>query len=227
VTALLPKLSSLVLDKKLDELRNKMQDAIRLVGIVTVPASAFFLLFGERVAEAIFFGISEDSAIYIGRVLSAMALGLVPLSINLVLIRGLNAFENTKYQVVSNLVINLIALGISIAAALNLEARSVSVGLGIAFTASYWIGIFVTYLLLRRYTGALNLKGITLFYLRLALISALSVVSVAFIAQELELSGNIVDLIGVLATTSLLYLLFARAMKVEEVGQTIKVILRR
>jgi hypothetical protein len=65
------------------------------------------------------------------------------------------------------------------------------------------------------------------FYLRLALISALSVVSVAFIAQELALSGNIVDLIGVLATTSLLYLLFARAMKVEEVGQTIKVILRR
>ncbi|MEY3374619.1 MAG: hypothetical protein RIT18_1250, partial [Actinomycetota bacterium] len=28
-----------------------------------------------------------------------MALGLIPLSINLVFIRGLNAFENTKYQV--------------------------------------------------------------------------------------------------------------------------------
>ncbi|MGA0113147.1 MAG: murein biosynthesis integral membrane protein MurJ, partial [Candidatus Nanopelagicaceae bacterium] len=99
VTALLPKLSELVIDKKIDELKTKVNTALRLVGIVTVPASLFFLLFGERVAEALFFGIPELDAIYIGRVLSSMSLGLIPLSINLVLIRGLNAFENTKYQV--------------------------------------------------------------------------------------------------------------------------------
>lgn len=227
VTALLPTLSSLVIDRNLDELRMKLNGALRLVAIVTVPASCFFLLFGERVAEAIFFGITEESAIFIGRVLSSMALGLIPLSINLVLIRGLNAFENTKYQVISNLVINLVAMIISVIAAINLEARSVTVGLGIAFTASYWVGIFVTYFLLKRYTGALDVKTTIFFYLRITLISVISVVSVAYLAQLLGLSGNIIDLIGVLATTSLIYLLLARAMKIEEVGQTIKVILRR
>jgi putative peptidoglycan lipid II flippase len=227
VTALLPKLSELVLDKKIDELKGKVNTALRLVGIVTVPASLFFLLFGERVAEALFFGIPELDAIYIGRVLSAMSLGLIPLSINLVLIRGLNAFENTKYQVLSNLVINVIAVAISVVAFVNLEARSVTVGLGIAFTASYWIGIFVTYLLLRKYTGALHLGGVVVFYLKLTLAAAIAVLAVAFIAQSLELEGNIFDLIGVFLSTAALYLLVARAMRVAEVGQTVKTILRR
>jgi len=43
----------------------------------------------------------------------------------------------------------------------------------------------------------------------------------------LGLEGNIVDLVGVLAITSLIYLIVARAMKIDEVGQTIKVLLRR
>jgi hypothetical protein len=50
---------------------------------------------------------------------------------------------------------------------------------------------------------------------------------VAFIAQSLELEGNIFDLLGVFLATAALYLLVARAMRVSEVGQTIKTILRR
>ena len=168
VTAFLPRLSNFALDKKLDEVRHLISTALRYVGIVTVPASFFFLLFGERVAEALFFGISEDSAIYIGRLLSAMALGLIPLSINLVFIRGLNAFENTKYQVLSNLVINTVAVVFSLVAYVNMEARSVTLGLALAFTASYWCGIIVTYFLLKRFTGSLKIAAIALFYLRVS-----------------------------------------------------------
>ena len=227
VTALLPRLSNFALDKKLDEVRNLISTALRYVGIITVPASFFFLLFGERVAEVLFFGISEDSAIYIGRLLSAMALGLIPLSINLVFIRGLNAFENTKFQVLSNFVINAVAVALSLVAYMTMEARSVTLGLALAFTASYWCGIVATYFLLKRFTGALNIAAIALFYLKVMLAAAIAVVCVAFVADRLNLAGNFVDLIGVLLATSLLYILVARAMKIAEVGQTIKVLLRR
>ena len=227
VTALLPRLSNFAIDKNLDEVRNLISTALRYVGIITVPASFFFLLFGERVAEALFFGISEDSAIYIGRLLSAMALGLIPLSINLVFIRGLNAFENTKFQVLSNLVINTVAVVLSLVAYVTMEARSVTLGLALAFTASYWCGIVATYFLLKRFTGALNIAAIALFYLKVMLAAAIAVVCVAFVADRLNLAGNFVDLIGVLLATSLLYILVARAMKIAEVGQTIKVLLRR
>ena len=227
VTALLPRLSNFAIDKKLDEVRNLISTALRYVGIITVPASFFFLLFGERVAEALFFGISEDSAIYIGRLLSAMALGLIPLSINLVFIRGLNAFENTKFQVLSNLVINAVAVVLSLVAYVNMEARSVTLGLALAFTASYWCGIVATYFLLKRFTGTLNIAAIALFYLKVMLAATIAVVCVAFVADRLNLAGNFVDLIGVLLATSLLYILVARAMKIAEVGQTITVLLRR
>jgi putative peptidoglycan lipid II flippase len=227
VTALLPKLSNLALDKKLDDVKNLLGVALRYVGIITVPASFFFLLFGERVAEALFFGISEDSAIYIGRLLSAMALGLIPLSINLILIRGLNAFENTKSQVISNLIINIVAIALSILAYINLEARSVTVGLALAFTVSYWLGIVASYSLLKRYTGALNIGAIALFYFKVAFASSVAVLAIAFIADRINLEGNFLDLVGVLIATSLIYILVARAMKIAEVGQTIKVLLRR
>ena len=227
VTALLPRLSNFAIDKKLDDVRNLIATALRYVGIITVPASFFFLLFGERVAEALFFGISEDSAIYIGRLLSAMALGLIPLSINLVFIRGLNAFENTKFQVLSNFVINAVAVALSLVAYMTMEARSITLGLALAFTASYWSGIIASYFLLKRFTGALNIAAIALFYLRVSLAALVAVVCVAFLADRLDLSGNFVDFIGVLIATSLIYILVARAMKIAEVGQTIKVLLRR
>ncbi|MFM8404442.1 MAG: lipid II flippase MurJ, partial [Actinomycetota bacterium] len=179
------------------------------------------------VTEAIFFGISEDSAIYIGRLLSAMALGLIPLSINLIFIRGLNAFDNTKSQFLYNIVINVVAVTLSIIAYINMEPRSVTLGLALAFTVSYWSGIVASYLLLKRYTGSLNIASITLFYFKVALASATAVLVVAFIADQLKLDGNFVDLAGVLIATSLLYILVARAMKIAEVGQTIKVLLRR
>lgn len=227
VTALLPRLSNFALDKKLDDVRHLITTALRYVGIITVPASFFFLLFGERIAEALFFGISEDSALFIGRLLSAMALGLIPLSINLVLIRGLNAFENTKYQVVSNLVINVVAVVLSLIAYTTMEARSVTLGLALAFTASYWCGIIASYFLLKRFTGALNIATIALFYVKVSIAALVAVVCVAFLADRIGLEGNFVDLIGVLIATSLLYILVARAMKIAEVGQTIKVLLRR
>ena len=227
VTATLPRLSALVIDKKLGEVRDLLASALRYVGIVTVPASLFFLFFGEKVAHALFFGVSHESAIFIGRVLSAMALGLIPLSINLVLIRGLNAFENTKYQVISNLIINVVAVVLSIIAYSVLDSRDVTYGLALAFTVSYWFGIIATYALTKRYTGALELGKISSFYLKIGCASLIAVASVAFAVQQLDPQGNVLTLVGVLLSTSLIYILVARAMKIAEVGQTIKVLLRR
>ena len=139
----------------------------------------------------------------------------------------MNAFENTKFQVLSNFVINAVAVALSLVVYMTMEARSVTLGLALAFTASYWCGIIASYFLLKRFTGALNIAAIALFYLRVSLAALVAVVCVAFLADRLDLSGNFVDFIGVLIATSLIYILVARAMKIAEVGQTIKVLLRR
>jgi putative peptidoglycan lipid II flippase len=227
VTALLPGLSKLVFDKKLSEVRDQLSKALRLTAILTIPASLFFFFFAEEIANAIFFGISEQSAEYIGRVLAAMSLGLIPLSINLVLIRGLNAFENTKYQVISNLVINLVALTISTWAFLNLDVVDITVGLGVALAISYWVGIVCTYYLLRRYSGPLNITSLLLFHSKIALIALISCLAISSLLSRLDLEGNLFSLLIVLLSTFALYLAIGRVLKVSEISQVLKVLLRR
>ncbi|MDP4750558.1 MAG: murein biosynthesis integral membrane protein MurJ [Candidatus Nanopelagicales bacterium] len=227
VTALLPGLSKLAFDKKLSEVRDQLSKALRLTAILTIPASLFFFFFAEEIASAIFFGISEQSAEYIGRVLAAMSLGLIPLSINLVLIRGLNAFENTKYQVISNLVINLVALTISIWAFLNLDVVDITVGLGAALAISYWVGIVCTYYLLRRYSGPLNITSLLLFHSKVALIALVSCLAISSLLSRLDLEGNLFSLLIVLLSTFALYLAIGRVLKVSEISQVLKVLLRR
>ena len=227
VTALLPGLSKLAFDKKLSEVRAQLSKALRLTAILTIPASLFFFFFAEEIVNAIFFGISEQSAEYIGRVLAAMSLGLIPLSINLVLIRGLNAFENTKYQVISNLVINLVALTISTWAFLNLDVVDITVGLGVALAISYWVGIVCTYYLLRRYSGPLNITSLLLFHSKVALIALVSCLAISSLLSRLALEGNLFSLLIVLLSTFALYLAIGRMLKVSEISQVLKVLLRR
>ena len=227
VTALLPGLSKLAFDKKLSEVRDQLSKALRLTAILTIPASFLFFFFAEEIASAIFFGISEQSAEYIGRVLAAMSLGLIPLSINLVLIRGLNAFENTKYQVISNLVINLVALTISLWAFLNLDVADITVGLGAALAISYWVGIVCTYYLLRKYSGPLNIVSLLLFHSKIAMIAFFSCLAISNLQSRLDLEGNLFSLLIVLLSTFALYLALGRVLKVSEISQVLKVLLRR
>jgi putative peptidoglycan lipid II flippase len=227
VTALLPGLSKLAFDKKLSEVRDQLTRALRLTAILTIPASLVFFFFAEEIASAIFFGISAQSAEYIGRVLAAMSLGLIPLSINLVLIRGLNAFENTKYQVISNLVINLVALTISLWAFLNLDVADITVGLGAALAISYWVGIVCTYYLLRKYSGPLNIISLLFFHSKIAMIAFFSCLAISNLQSRLDLEGNLFSFLIVLLSTFALYLALGRVLKVSEISQVLKVLLRR
>jgi putative peptidoglycan lipid II flippase len=90
-------------------------------------------------------------------VLAALGLGLVPFSINLILVRGFNAFEDTKTQVLSIFIINVVSVALSYIFLWKLESNVVTVGLGIAFSISYIVGLAVTLRLIRKHVGTLAL----------------------------------------------------------------------
>lgn len=231
-TAILPQLSNLVIDKNLDRIKFQIAQALRLIAIPIVPASFFFLFFGSFITQVIFPGIDPDSARYLGEILSAFSLAAIPLAMNLVGIRTLNAFENTKLQALSNAVINLIALLISIIFYFSLPAEKVTLGLALAFTLSYWLGIWITDRYLARYLGTQILRSQLGFYLRLSLLSLLTVGAVwsvtIWIGNEwIGNEWNIATLFVVLLAAASLYLATAKLFKIEEVGQTIRLFLRR
>ena len=227
VTAVLPQLSKYVIDGDVGSVRKSIRSSLRLVGIITIPAAFFFISFADLVSQSLFFGISDESAKYLGEVLSAFALGLIPLSMNLVGIRALNAFENTKSQFISTFINNLLAVSLSILSFIFLDPRDVVIALAWSFTISYWISVLVTDLLLRRFTHAFVLSSELPFYLKVSLISGLAVGLTWLGDNSLGLTGNITRLALVLVAASLIYLGLARLVRLREVEETIKVIFRR
>ena len=226
VTALLPRLSNYVLDKKHEELTTSLTKAIRLIGIFTVPAALLFLAFGQLVANTLYFGISDNDANYLGLTLSAFAIGLIPVSINLVLLRGLNAFENLKSQVIGNLIMNLVSVVLSYLIAVWLEPKWVTVGLAAIFTLHYFIGAGISFYLIKRHQIRLPLVSIILYYLRLIAIFALVITPIWLFRGAIP-GGNLISLLLVTSVSAIFYLLIAKLLKISEVSDLLKVIWSR
>jgi putative peptidoglycan lipid II flippase len=225
VTALLPHLSKLAIEKNVQEVKKQLIRAIRLCGVVTVPSSIAFLLFGSLMTEVLYFGISSEDSRYIGYVLSALSLGLVAFSINLILIRGFNAFEDTKTQVLSILIINIISSGLSYLFLETLKSDQVTIGLGLAFAFSYIVGLFVTISLLKKHVGRFEYSQFVGQHLRLYSASLLAMLPFFAISYYFNwISDDAQPLIGVLRLAFVLvgggisFLLLAHAFKITEIA---------
>ena len=225
VTAMLPHLSRLAIDKKVDEVREQLVRAIRMVGVITVPSAVALLLFGPLITEVLFFGIGSDDSRYIGYVLSALSFGLVAFSINLILIRGFNAFEDTRTQVSSILVINVISVGLSYLFLSTLQNKWVTVGLGAAFSISYLVGLFITLFLLKRHIGKLALRDFAPQHFRLLLASLIAMVPLFAISIYFDWVGansssgiRALELLFVMVISFIGFFFTARLLRIEEVS---------
>ena len=225
ITAILPHISKLALDGKREEVKAQLVRAIRLVGVITVPSAVAFLLFGPLITQSIFIGISDDDSRYIGYVLSALSFGLVAFSINLILIRGFNAFEDTKTQVISILVINIFSVAMSYFFLFFLKTQWVTIGLGVAFSVSYLIGLFVTLRLLRKHTGRLALSEFIGQHFRLLIASLLAMLPLFAMTQyiswlniEFSRAARAGELLVVMVVAFVAYIVGAKALGIEEIS---------
>ena len=225
VTALLPHLSKLAIAKNVEEVRKQLIRAIRMVGVVTVPSAVALLFFGPLMTEVLYMGINLEDSRYIGFVLSALSFGLVAFSINLILIRGFNAFEDTKTQVTSIVIINVISVGLSYIFLATLKSNWVTVGLGIAFSISYIVGLFITISLLKKHVGKLQVGEFASQHLRLFIASLLGMLPFFALSQyfgwaydDTSLTLRALRLILVLGGSGVAYLFCAKLLKVSEIA---------
>lgn len=223
VTALLPQISNYVIDKKIEQVNDSLTNAIKLIGVFTIPSSLIMFAFGPLIANVLYFGVSTEDANYLGLVLSAFAFGLIPVSINLVLLRGLNAFENLKSQVIGNLIMNLISVILSFLAAYLLEPRWVTVGLATIFTIHYFIGLAISFYLIKRHKVELPIFKLFIFYLKLILIFGIVLAPIWIVRNRLP-GGNLIELSLVVSISVIFYLGISKLLKITEVTSLLKVI---
>jgi putative peptidoglycan lipid II flippase len=225
VTALLPHLSKLAIEKKVEEVRLQLIRAIKMVGVVTVPSAVALMFFGPLMTEVLYMGISLDDSRYIGYVLAALGLGLVPFSINLILVRGFNAFEDTKTQVVSIFIINLISVILSYIFLWQLDSDIVTIGLGIAFSLSYIVGLSITLRLIKKHVGTLSIRDFAGQHLRLFIAAFISMAPLfalstylGWINDNFSLAIRALRLLVVLSLAGLSFLFAAHRLKVAEIA---------
>jgi len=225
ITAILPHLSRLAVANNREEVRVQLIRAIKLVGVITIPSAVAFLFFGPLITEVIFIGIPVEDSRYIGYVLAALSFGLVAFSINLILIRGFNAFEDTRTQVISIFIINLISVGFSYLFLNLLKTQWVTIGLGVAFSISYLVGLLITLSLLKKHTGAIKVMEFLGQHLRLAG-AAIGVMAplfaltqyITWVGVELTPIARAGELVVVMLTAFFGYLVAGKAAGVEEIS---------
>ncbi|WP_128793258.1 MULTISPECIES: murein biosynthesis integral membrane protein MurJ [Streptomyces] len=155
VTALLPRMSRAVAERRLDDMRGDLSRALRISGVVIVPAAFFFVALGPQMAQVIFAHGAADPAsiVPLGQMLQAFGLGLIPFSAQYMLLRGFYAFEDTRTPFWMAVWISTANIALATACHLLMPPRWAVTGLAGAYAASYAIGLLITALLLRRRLG--------------------------------------------------------------------------
>ncbi|MFE2945158.1 murein biosynthesis integral membrane protein MurJ [Streptomyces sp. NPDC059255] len=155
VTALLPRMSRAVAEGRIPDLRADLSRALRISGVVIVPAAFLFLALGPQIASLLFaHGASDaDSVRPLGYMLQAFGLGLIPFSAQYLLLRGFYAFEDTRTPFFMAAWIAGVNIALVTACHLMLPARWSVVGMAGAYTLSYVAGLALTARLLRRRLG--------------------------------------------------------------------------
>jgi putative peptidoglycan lipid II flippase len=217
ITALLPHLSRLVISKDFDEVNLQLVKAIRLVGVITIPSAVGLAFFGPLITEVLFFGISRSDSSYMGYVLSALGLGLVAFSINIILVRGFNAFEDTKTQVISISIINLISVTVSYLALNTIENEYVTIYLGLAFSISYIAGLVITVKLIKKHVGKIHFSQFMGQHSKLALAAIVAMGPMFALTRILDWHGPLTLFLVLLMSTSG-YFLVAKLLRITEIS---------
>ncbi|QIB47657.1 MULTISPECIES: murein biosynthesis integral membrane protein MurJ [Streptomyces] len=175
VTALLPRLSKAAAQGRTDDLRGELSRALRLTGVVIVPAGFFFLALGPQTAALLFGHGAADAAATrpLGQMLQAFGLGLIPFSAQYLLLRGFYAFEDTRTPFWMAAWIGSVNIALAAACHQLLPARWAVVGMAAAYTLSYAVGLLLTARLLRRrLDGRMDGKRLARTYGKLTLAAA-------------------------------------------------------
>lgn len=226
VTALLPRMSRAVAEHRVDDLRADLSRALRVSGVVIVPAAFFFLAFGPQTAQLLFAHGSADASATapLGHMLQAFGLGLIPFSAQYLLLRGFYAFEDTRTPFRMAVWIGGINIGLATACHLLLPASWAVTGMAGTYALSYAVGLLVTALRLRRRTeGRLDGRRICRTYAKLTMAAVAAGGAGWLLARACDqaLSSDpwapVISLAAGGTAMALLFLLLARFLRIGEV----------
>jgi putative peptidoglycan lipid II flippase len=233
-TAMLPTASRLAAAGDLPAVASEAMRAIRLAVTALLPAAVAFLVLGLPLAHLIFgFGQGAKDASYVGGALMALAIGLVPFTVQYVCLRAFYALEDTRTTFFLQCLIAGTNVVLGIAAVLLLDNPAlVATGLAFSYSVAYLVGLPVSFSVLRRKLPDLDSEELVRHCVRL-LIAVIPAAIAAWLiswAVMTQSDSKVVLALG-LAFAGLvavgLFFLMARLIRIHEVREIMTTVLRR
>ncbi|MFI5807144.1 murein biosynthesis integral membrane protein MurJ [Streptomyces sp. NPDC051561] len=169
MAAILPRISRSAHDGDDSAVRGDITYGLRTSAVAIVPSAFIFLTLGIPIATLLYAG-SGPGARNIGITLMAFGLGLIPYSMQYVVLRGFYAYEDTRTPFYNTVIVALVnALSAALCFAF-LPSRWVVSGMAAGYGVAYAVGVRVAWARLKSRLGG-NLEGarVTRTYVRLTM----------------------------------------------------------
>ncbi|MFH8585830.1 murein biosynthesis integral membrane protein MurJ [Streptomyces celluloflavus] len=223
MAALLPRLARSAHDGDTGAVRDDMSQGLRTSAVAIVPISFGFLALGIPLCTLVYG--SSGAGIPMGYMLMAFGVGLIPFSVQYVILRAFYAYEDTRTPFYNTVIVAAVNAAASALCFLLLPARWAVVGMAASYGLAYIIGVGVAWRRLsKRMGGDLDGAHIVRTYARLAGASIpATIVSGAVvygIMQVLgsEFLGSLAALIGGCVALLAVFYVAARKMRIEELN---------
>ncbi|MFD5817097.1 murein biosynthesis integral membrane protein MurJ [Streptomyces sp. NPDC127038] len=228
MAAMLPRISRAAHDGDPGAVRDDISQGLRTSAVAIVPVAFMFLALGIPMCTLLFGSSGISAAQSQGYVLMAFALGLIPFSVQYVVLRGFYAYEDTRTPFYNTVIVAAVNAAASAVCYVILPAQWAVVGMAGAYGLAYAVGVGVAWQRLRKRLGG-DLDGARVLrtYARLCLASVPGAVvggAVGFAITRVLGHGAIGSIaalvVGSIALLGVFYVA-ARKMRIEELNSMV------
>ncbi|WP_328361064.1 murein biosynthesis integral membrane protein MurJ [Streptomyces sp. NBC_00457] len=228
MAALLPRLSRSAAEDDSGAVRDDISQGLRTTAVAIVPISFGFLALGIPMCTLMFGSSGTSEATNMGFMLMAFGIGLIPYSVQYVVLRAFYAYEDTRTPFYNTVIVAAVNAVASAACYFVIPARWAVVGMAASYGLAYAIGVGVAWNRLRKKLGG-DLDGTRVMrtYARLCIASVpaalLSGAACYGISRSLG-QGVVGSFAALLAGGAVLLGIFyvaARRMRIEELNSLV------
>ena len=172
MAALLPRISRAASDNDPGAVRDDISQGLRNSAVAIVPVSFAFLALGVPMCTLLYASSGIEAAQGMGFILMAFGLGLIPYSVQYVVLRGFYAYEDTRTPFYNTVIVAAVNAAASAVCYVVLPAQWAVVGMAASYGLAYAVGVGVAWRRLRnRLGGDLDGAHVMRTYARLCLAS--------------------------------------------------------
>ncbi|MFV2117990.1 murein biosynthesis integral membrane protein MurJ [Streptomyces sp. Act-28] len=225
MAALLPRISRAAHDDDPGAVRDDISHGLRNSAVAIVPVAFGFLALGVPLCTLLYASSGTEAATGMGFMLMAFGLGLIPYSVQYVVLRGFYAYEDTRTPFYNTVIVAVVNAAASAACYVVLPARWAVVGMAAGYGIAYMVGVGIAWRRLRnRLGGDLDGAHVVRTYARLCMASIPAALGAAAAAWGvlallgMDALGSLVALVAGGTVLIGVFYVAARKMRIEELN---------